>query len=318
MKKEDERKASSPDQHMVWALFHIVKRAWHADQRERFAHPEPPGPPVPGQGWFADPATLPIQLSGISPPDDAGTSVKIDQHQTQLSEAFRPRPFLIVSNEYLLDQKRAWVCPLSSSVRPRRGEPLPEWVIPLPELRTYCLASKLHTIDTEFFDDVAKRDLLHPMSPPNVLGEESARKVRGAIRKYLAGAFAPTHDLLPPGSIIRYPDGSERLVLASCDLGKLYRGGHTLTTSCRISRSNALDSLEHPSLPGVVPLPAPPSSARGGASTTRSAGFLDLGHVASENQSRLLRRCVGRDLSILATAHAAFHNLLMGEEEDGR
>ncbi len=311
---------------MVWALFHIVKRVWYEEQvredkKKGLSRPEPPDEPVPGQGWYADPVTLPIQLEPMSVPDDAGTSVKIDRNETKLSYSFRPRPFLIVSNEYLLDQKRAWVCPLSRSVRPRRSRSLPEWVIEIPELDTSCLAPKLHSVSTEFFDDIAKRELLRSMwsekNPCDMLSDISMKLVRKAIECHLDGVYAPRNDRLPPGSIVRYADGSERLVLANTYLGDLYHSGNTLTTTCRLSRSLHPEMAELKALPGIVPLSDSTSSTGKAAKTSAlPTGFLDLGHMGSEVQSRLVNQRVGQDLSILSVARTAFRNLLMGEAEE--
>lgn len=318
-KKEDERKPSSPDQHLVWALFHIAKREWYADQQKRWPRKEPPDPPVPGQGWYADPSTLPIQIIGLSPPDHAGTSVKIDRNSTDVAKAFSPRPFLVVSNEYLLAQKRAWVCPLSSSATETARRSPPDWMIDLPEFNSCGLVTKLHSIDTEFFPDVARRDLLRAMKAPNVLGEARAVQVRATIERYLNGEFAPERDALPPGSIVGYPDGSERMVLANCDLGDVYKGGDTLTTTCRLVRKPPPTVTGHEHLPSIVPLPGPlsPATETKPASRGPSPGYLDLAHVGTEVQSRLLRNRVGQDLSLLAPMRSAFQQLLLGESEVG-
>lgn len=319
MNKDGTPKPLSSDQHMVRALFNIAKRAWYKDQRERDAkykrvRPEPPSDPVPGQGWFADPSTLQIQLDPFAKPIHEGSSVKIDGRETEISQAFRPRPFLIACNEYLLDQKRAWVCPLSTSVR----GPFPDWVVPLPELKTYALAVKLHTIDTEFFPDVAERDLLRTMEnrdiPSSVISDASRQNIRSAIEQYLAGAFAPKNDPLPPGSIVRYPDGSERFVLANCYLGDFYRGAGTLTTTCHLERTAPPEVVGRDALPGIVPLPGPPAPAgKEDEKPLAPVGYLDLGHVASEMQEHLLANRVGRNLAILPAVHKAFRDLLLGE-----
>lgn len=319
MTKEDTRTALSSDQNMTRALFYIAKRAWYKDQRERDAkrrapRPEPPEDPVPGQGWFADPSTLQIQLDPFKTPIHEGSSVKIDRRETEIHQAFRPRPFLVVSDENLLLQKRAWVCPLSQSA----GASFPEWVVPLPELKTFALASKLHTVDTEFFADVAKRDLLRAMEnyeiANSVIGDTSKQKIRAAIEKYLAGTFAPKRDALPPGSILRYPDGSERFVLANCYLGDYYRDAGTLTTTCRLKRTPPPEAAGGGYAPGIVPLPGPPPPpGKADAKPSAPVGYLDLGRVASEMQARVQSNPrVGQNFSVLPAVHNAFQRFLLG------
>lgn len=299
------------------ALFYIAKRAWYKEQRAKDleynrSRPEPPSDPVPGQGWFADPHTLKIQLDPFKTPIHEGSSVKIDRQSVDISRAFRPRPFLIISNEVLLAQKRAWICPLSTSAYP----PVPEWVVPLPELRTSALTSKIHTIDTEFFPDVAERDLLRTMEnrdiKSSILSEESQRKVRVAIEKYLSGAFAPKDDRLPPGSIVRSSNGIERVVLASCYLGNYYRGAGTLSTICRLIRT-PLPKTAHAATPGLVPLPGSPAISKSGeVKPSAPQGYLDLGRVASEMQDSLVSTSTGRQISILPEAYKALGGLLLG------
>lgn len=320
MTKEDTQRLVSSDQNMTRALFYIAKRAWYKDQRERDIkrkqpRPEPPADPVPGQGWFADPSTLQIQLDPFKKPIHEGSSVKIDRRETEIHQAFRPRPFLIVSDECLQDQKRAWVCPLSQSVE----APFPDWVVPLAELKTYALTSKLHAIDTEFFADVAKRDLLRTMEnyeiANSVISNASKQKIRAAIEKYLSGAFAPKNDQLPPGSILRYSDGSERIVLANCYLGDFYNGAGTLTTTCRLRRTPPPEVAGHTDMPGIVPLPGPtPPPGKKDAKPPAPVGYLDLGRVASEIQARVLtNQRVGQNLTILPAVHRAFRDLLLGK-----
>jgi len=301
---------------MARALFHIAKRAWYEDQQRRWPRSEPPSDPLPGEAWFADPLALQIQLKGVSSPHHEGTSVKIDPDETDLSKAFRPRPFLIVSNEYVLDQKRAWVCPLSTAAETSASGPLPAWVVPLPEHKTFCLASKLHTIETEFFTDFADRELLRLKGS---IQDASAVKIREAILQHLEGAFAPSRDPLPPGTIIRHHDGTERIVVANCYLGNLYRGAGTLTTTCRIDRGvEAPDVPAHETLPGIVLLPAPPSPADAKSTPPAPAGFVDLIDLASENQSRLLNKRVGYEPALVGAIHTAFRDLLLGESEEGQ
>lgn len=296
---------------MARALFFVAKRAWYEDQQRRWPRTDPPDPPVPGEAWYADPSTLQIQISRLSPPRDEGTSVKIDPDERDISKAFRPRPFLIVSNENILNQGRAWVCPLSSSAELSSAGPMPDWVVPIPELNTFCLTSKLHTIDTEFFDDLARRDLLRPMS---VVSVASMQRVRAMILQYLDGAFAPTEDPLPPGSIIRYANGIERMVVANCNLGTMYRGGTPLSTTCLVEHAAdvSAEDRDRP-VPDLIPFPAPASWAARGP-----IGYVDLVDMHSESQARLMKKRVRTDLTALAGIRAAFRELLLGEDSEAK
>lgn len=321
-KQEASRTALSPDQHMARALFHVAKRAWFKESLERDARrgrprPEPPNAPVPGQGWYADPSTLRVQLKGVSPPFDEGSSVKIKPDETDLLKAFCPRPFLIVSNEYLLDQSRAWVCPLTTSVHP----PYPDWVVPLPAFGSYALASKLHTVDTEFFEDFADRDLLCSMEgdriQDSVLDARSMNLVRRVIERHLAGDFAPARDPLPPGSVLRYPDGSLRVVLTNCDLSAAYRKGGILTTTCRVFTPSEADFDDAIPETGVIPLLGPPEGDDPEAEGAVIA-VLDVSDVASEPQTRVRRHQVETRLALPPSLQANLGRLLLSGEEDSR
>lgn len=100
--KTDDSLSSS--QQMARALFDWVKRSWYAEQQRRWPRTEPPPDPQPGEAWFGDPLPLPVQIRDVSPPDHSGTSVKFDPNERDIAKAFSPRPFLIVSNEDVLDQ----------------------------------------------------------------------------------------------------------------------------------------------------------------------------------------------------------------------
>ncbi len=299
---------------MARALFDVLKRSWFEDQLKRYGRREPTTGPVPGEAWYADPSTLRIQIQGSSRPRDEGTSVKVDPSETDLSKAFRPRPFLIVSNENVLNQGWAWVCPLSSNVDAIRSEALPGWAVPLPELKTFGLVSKLHSIDIELYRDTAARDLLFPM---NRLSETSIKNVRAAIERHLDGVFAPINDPLPPGTIVRYANGVERMVIANCDLGSLYRNAGTLSTTCFIERAENVSEHDRlRSIPDFVPFPPPRPVEEGASEVTEPVGFVDLVDMQSELQSRLESKRVRTDLTALAGIRAAFRKLLLGEVEE--
>jgi hypothetical protein len=183
---------------------------------------------------------------------------------------------------------------------------LPEWIVRIPELDTYCLTAKLHTIDTEFFPDVAERELLHAMK---IISDESMRRVRAALLRHLAGDFAPKQDPLPPGSIVRHRNGTERMVVANCYLGDLYRGAGTLSTTCLLERAADVPAEDRTRpVQDLVPYPE---------GAPKPTGFVDLVDLRSENQPRLVKKCVGEDATALNTMRAAFRTLVLGTDAGG-
>lgn len=315
---------------MARALFLIAKRAWYAEQLtprrlQKRPIPDPPPAPIPGEGWIADPAELQVQLEGVTPPDHAGTSVKIDPGAVSITRSFRPRPFLVVSNELLLDQGLAWVCVCSTTVKPYRGGRVPEWVVPIPELETNCLCLKLHTVRTSLPSDPGLRELLRPMEPrpKGVISTRSAARIRETILRLIDGDFAPSGaDDVPPGTVVRGHE-NEHLVIASCDISMLYRGATALATTVLLEREPIPVGPDGRAEPGVVPVvfsPDPqndstdPTSGRRSGSNpdAQSQGFADLASLRSKYQPVIINDKLGAAAFEHAELRSAVEDLLLG------
>ncbi len=294
---------------MERALFQILKRTWLREQIEEWGIPDPPPEPAAGEAWYTDPPEVPRHLVGVSSPSDIGTSVKIDPSAAELSQAFSPRPYLIVSNAALLDQGIAWVCPLVSDLRIRSGAAKPDWAVELPELskrnkKSHCLCAKIHTIETMACEDPADRALLKPM---RAITSDSEHEIRDAILRYIEGAAAPKRDALPPGSMVS-KDGVDFVVIASCDLSTQFRKGGVISTLVpfETTEPSLMSSGEpHPSIVPVV-----------NTSDKGKSGFLDLAAVRTVQQKLLNRSRLhpGRRADLVDAARIAFKRLLLGDD----
>lgn len=306
MTKQPKTYSESPNQ-MERALFQIAKRAWLREQIEEWDAPDPPPEPASGEAWYADPPEVPRHLVGVSAPSDIGTSVKIDPSAAELSKAFSPRPYLIVSNTLLLDLGIAWVCPLVSDLRVRPGAAKPDWAVELPELskrnkRSHCLCAKIHSIVTAPCEDPAERALLKPLRP---ITTGSELNVRRAILRYIEGNAAPERDALPPGSIVS-KDGVDLVVIASCDLSVCFRNGGVISTLVPLESTEPLLMRSGHPYPSFVPVIGATGHAR--------SEFLDLAAVRTIEQRSLMRLRNGRRPELVDAARSAFKRLLLGND----
>jgi len=208
----------------------------------------------------------------VGKPNHAGSSVKLNLTKRELTKAFRPRPFLIVSNSRVLKQGFAWVCLCSSVPYSSR----PDWIVPLPEFGTFCLTAKLHVVSVQHLDDVKRRELL---TLRGTIRPKSISRVREAILRLVDGDFAPESDPAPIGSVVRGTKG-ERLVISRCDLSSLYKGAKALATMVALE-SGGLSAGKQSVPPTIVPVSS--ASDQPEHDKGREPGFLDLVHVFSQH-----------------------------------
>ena len=276
---DQNQKYSESPRELEGALFLLAKKAWLEEQVTRWGAPKTPPTPLQGQLWAADPRRLPIQHRGESPADHTGASVKLDLRERDLSHAFSPRPFLIVSNNLVLDQGFAWVCLCSGTPERARSGATPDWIVELEDERnSYCHTHKIQTITTGFLDDVERRELLRFR---RTLSTREMSRVRDALLRNLTGEFRPKHDPLPPGSVVNASSG-QRLVISSCDISGVYQNGRALTATVPLERGSIPLVDGHLLHPTIVPLARPHTDER--QVDNRGTGFLDLVDLRSRHR----------------------------------